>query len=80
MFLYSVGTALSNLCTYRRMTEGPISVKNVSNIDNAFSVSNQIIVMGDCNINYLNKSEKDYLESNITPYGLQVFCHDNVTR
>ena len=24
MYLYSVGMALSNLCTYRRMTEGPI--------------------------------------------------------
>ena len=26
MYLYSVGTALSNLCTYRRMTEGPILI------------------------------------------------------
>ena len=24
MYLYSVGTALSNQCTYRRMTEAPI--------------------------------------------------------
>ena len=26
MYLYSVGTALSNLCTYRRMTEVPILI------------------------------------------------------
>ena len=26
MYLYSVGTDLSNLCTYRRMTEGPILI------------------------------------------------------
>ena len=26
MYLFSVGTALSNLCTYRRMTEGPILI------------------------------------------------------
>ena len=26
MYLYSVGMAISNLCTYRRMTEGPILI------------------------------------------------------
>ena len=45
------------------------------NIDNAFSVSNKITLLGDYNINYLDSKEKESLDSKIIPYGLKVFVH-----
>ena len=43
------------------------------NIDNAFSVSKKITLLGDYNINYLDSKEKEILDSIIIPYGLMVF-------
>ena len=50
------------------------------NIDNAFSVSNKITLLGDYNINYLDSKEKENLDSIIIPYGLKVFCPYDETR
>ena len=50
------------------------------NIDNAFSVSNKITLLGDYNINYLDSKEKENLDSIIIPYGLKVFCPNDETR
>ena len=50
------------------------------NIDNTFTVSNKITLIADYNKNYLNKSDKDNMESIITPYGLKVFCPNDETR
>ena len=50
------------------------------NIDNAFSVSNKITLLGDYNINYLDIKEKENLDSIIIPYGLKVFCPNEETR
>ena len=50
------------------------------NIDNAFSVSYKITLLGDYNINYLDSKEKENLDSIIIPYGLKVFCPYDETR
>ena len=50
------------------------------NIDNAFSFSNKITLLGDYNINYLDSKEKENLDSIIIPYGLKVFCPNDETR
>ena len=50
------------------------------NIDNAFSVSNKITLLGDYNINYLNSKEEENLDSIIIPYGLKVFFPNDETR
>ena len=50
------------------------------NIDNAFSVSNKITLLGDYNINNLDSKEKENLDSIIIPYGLKVFCPNDETR
>ena len=50
------------------------------NIDNAFSVSNKITLLGEYNINYLDSKEKENLDSIIIPYRLKVFCPNDETR
>ena len=50
------------------------------NIENAFSVSNKITLLGDYNINYLDSKEKENLDSIIISYGLKVFCPNDETR
>ena len=50
------------------------------NIDNKFSVANKITLMSNFNMNYLNQSNKNKLESIITPYGLKLFYPNDETR
>ena len=50
------------------------------NVDNKFSVANKITFMSGFNINYLNQSDKNKMESIITPYGLKLFYPDDETR
>ena len=50
------------------------------NLDNTFSVSNKITLLGDYNLNYLDSKEKENLDSIIIPYGLKVFCPNDETR
>ena len=42
------------------------------NLDYAIGQANTVHVLGDFNLNCLNKIEKNNLESNITPYDLQI--------
>ena len=50
------------------------------NVDNKISVANKITFMSDFNINYLNQSDKNKMESIITPYGLKLFYPNDETR
>ena len=64
---------LINLCYNPNKTNFiDFSEQLTLNIVNAFTVSNKITLMGHNNINYLNRSDKDNMESVITPYGFKL--------
>ena len=50
------------------------------NLDNAISVCNSVYLMGDYNINYLDRFERNNLDSVIIPYGLNVCSSETPTR
>ena len=50
------------------------------NLDQSFSQSSSIILMGDYNIDYLDNQERGNLENVIAPYGLLVSSPESPTR
>ena len=72
---------LINLCYNPNRTNFTEFLEQLTlNIDNTLSISNQIFLIGDNNLKYLNKSRKENLVSIIIPYRMKVFCPKDATR
>ena len=51
-----------------------------TSIDNTITEKKPLVLMGDYNINYFDKKERECLETILTPYGLNVMNKDHATR
>ena len=51
-----------------------------TSIDYAITENKPLVLMGDCNINFLNKNELECLETFLIPYGLHVMNKELTTR
>ena len=51
-----------------------------TSIDYAITEKKPLVLMGDYNMNYFDKRERECLETILTPYGLTVMNKDHATR